>query len=572
MLLLISSMFLFVATLWSSQTRALNEIDQLQTEIDKLEELKQLSENATTPLEKEVANLESRITAARTGIANARKKATQLAENITTREADLAYHYQVFANRVAEAYKRERTFNPLALFLASHSAHQITRELAYQDSARAQDDRLIRSVSGEIGQLNADKKQLESDQVRLAGLEKQLESQADFFKGEIAKAKEYQDSLSGQIAALSAKQQEILAAKSGSFTISLSSGYGSTGKSSRSHFLNEAPSGHFAVFSFGGYSHREGMSQYGALGRVKSNSSTDYEDLLKHYYPGVSIDTVDTNVTIKVNGKNTYGQQFNNESYQLEEYLKHIYEVPATWPKEVLKAQAVAARSFAFGKSTICPGQNCQEFKREKNSSAWQEAVEETKGKIMRGGPGSYQYSSTTGGWIQGVGWDTTDGKGGSNFLDKSYEAIAGSPWVYSAWYLDVFGEWGAKGSSCGQSDPWLSSEEMADIVNAHLVLKRGSGSEVERVSSTSTSCWGGNPYSISELRNVANQYGGLSSANNVSVAQGDGKTNSVTINGVSMTGNEFCKAFNLRAPGFLRIPQWSGNQCNGAFFNIEKK
>ncbi len=34
----------------------------------------------------------------------------------------------------------------------------------------------------------------------------------------------------------------------------------------------------------------------------------------------------------------------------------------------------------------------------------------------------------------------------------------------------------------------------------------------------------------------------------------------------------DFCKAFNLRAPGNLRIPQWSGSSCVGAFFNIEKK
>lgn len=554
--------------------KAIDEIQQLEDEIKKLAELKALSENATTPLEAEVKNLESRINGARASIARAKEQAKQLATSIEEREKELSYHYQIFTNRVSESYKRSRTFNPLALFLASQSASQLTKELAYQESAKTQDDRLIRSVSAEITKLNEDKKKLESDQVRLAALEKQLNSQADFFKGEIAKAKNYQKELSGKIAELSAKQQAILSARSGSFTISLGSGeYGSSGKSSRTHFLNEAPSGYFAVFSFGGYSHRKGMSQYGAFGRVKTNSSITYEDLLKYYYPGVNIETVDTNVNINVNGTNTYGQSFNNEAYQLEDYLKHIYEIPPSWPKEVLKAQAIATRSFAYGKNSICPSQNCQEFKREINSSSWQEAVDETRGKIMRGGPNSYQYSSTTGGFIYGgIGWDTTDGQGGGNFLDKSYEAIAGSPWVYSAWYADVFGEWGPKGNTCGRSNPWLSPEEMADIVNAHLVLRNGGSNETERISSTSTSCWGGNPYSVGELKDIASKYGGISSANSVSVSQGNGRTNSITINGISIGGDDFCKAFNLRAPGFLRIPQWSGSQCVSAFFNIEKK
>jgi len=103
-------------------------------------------------------------------------------------------------------------------------------------------------------------------------------------------------------------------------------------------------------------------------------------------------------------------------------------------------------------------------------------------------------------------------------------------------------------------------------------VLKKGSSGEAERISPVTTDCWGGNPYSHDELREVADKYGGISSATSVNVALGEGRTSSVTINSVSMSGDEFCKAFNLRAPGNMRIPQWSGAGCSGAFFNIEKK
>jgi len=111
----------------------------------------------------------------------------------------------------------------------------------------------------------------------------------------------------------------------------------------------------------------------------------------------------------------------------------------------------------------------------------------------------------------------------------------------------------------------------MADIVNAAVALKTD-GIDTSRIIPITTDCWGGNPYSMDELRNLVAGKGGISSATSASVSLGDGRTNSVTIGGVNMNGDDFCRAFNLRAPGYLRIPQWSGNSCGGAFFNIEHK
>jgi hypothetical protein len=50
-------------------------------------------------------------------------------------------------------------------------------------------------------------------------------------------------------------------------------------------------------------------------------------------------------------------------------------------------------------------------------------------------------------------------------------------------------------------------------------------------------------------------------------VSQGNGATGQVIINGVSLSGADFKKAFNLRAPGRLSIPQ-----KGFVFYNIEKK
>ena len=263
--------------------QAISDYDQIQDDIDKLEELKQLSENATAPLEEELSNLEARINSARSGINSAKVEAKELEKTIEEREEDLAYHYVIFSNRVAESYKRSRTFSPLTLFFSSQSASQLTKNLAYQESAKAQDDLLIHSISDELKQLSDDKKQLEEDQIRLASLEKQLNEQAEFFKGEIDNAKAYQNELSGQIAELSAKQQAIIAARSGSYITGVGSvPIGSDYEGSIAGFREKAPSNTFAVFSFGAYTHRKGMSQYGAKARAEDGE--DYDDILEAYY------------------------------------------------------------------------------------------------------------------------------------------------------------------------------------------------------------------------------------------------------------------------------------------------
>ncbi|MCA9369754.1 hypothetical protein KC686_01210 [Candidatus Woesebacteria bacterium] len=544
-----------------------DEVEELQKQIDELENLKQQSESATKPLESEIASLEKKIRSARAGVESAKKEAVELAESIDDRELDLAVQYEMLTLRIADQYKKARTFSPLMLVIASQDAANITKDLAYRNSVKAQDNKLVQSISSDIVQLEKDKQTLEQNQVLLANLQKQLDSQQAFFEEEVLKAKVYQNDLAGQIAALSARQQEIIAARSGGFTVSGDGELSDDSMGSINNFNATAPAGYFGVFSFGAYSHRNGMSQYGALGRAKSGQS--YQQILSAYYPGSTIQTdypAMDQITVSGVGSGSF------EDW----YLLRIYEVPASWPKEVLKVQAIAARTYAIrhtnnGQSSICTTEACQVFKNEPKGGAWAEAVAETRGMVLTNGgsPVLTQFASTHGGFTRTAGWDTTDGGGGSDLLTKAYERIGGSPWLYKAWWRQGYS---SSGATCGRSSPWLSPEEMADIVNAYVVMKNGTGEELERVTPVTTSCWGGNPYSMSELRDVASKYGGIASAGSVSVSQGEGATNNVTISGVSMSGSDFCKAFNVRAPGNLRIPQWSGSPCGGAFFNVERK
>jgi stage II sporulation protein D len=103
----------------------------------------------------------------------------------------------------------------------------------------------------------------------------------------------------------------------------------------------------------------------------------------------------------------------------LDDYLRGISEVPANWPLEAQKAQAIAARTYALHEALsanttaaykqagadICATDACQVYaglakERRPGSEAWIAAVEQTKGQVVtyRGAPIVAKYSSSNGG------------------------------------------------------------------------------------------------------------------------------------------------------------------------------
>jgi SpoIID/LytB domain protein len=556
------------------QVFAVDPVEDIQKQIDELAKLKELSESATKPLESELKNLDSRIKSAQQGIIAAQNQAKALAANIGKREEDLAVQYVILSKRIAEQYKRSRVSSPMLIFLSSTSASKLTHDLAYRSSIEAQDNRLISGIGAEIEQLEADKTKLEADQVRLAALQKQLDGQAVFFRDEVAKARKYQQDLSGKIAALSAEQQSIINARSGSSITSVGEVPNADDFNASIGYKSQAPGNSFAVFSFGGYTHRNGMSQNGAKARAEAGQSV--EEILKAYYPNASIKKdypAMGSISVQGHGSMSFEDQ----------YLQGIYEMPASWHSNALKAQAIAARTFAIkhtsnGSSSICTTEACQVFKNQKKGGAWETAVNETKGWVLvddGGNPVSTQYAATHGGYANTSGWDTTDKSNSGDWSTRAWENKAGSPWFYKAWYRSGYT---SSGANCGKSHPWLSQEEFADIINAYIVRSNPNGADTNRIQPTTiNSCnvggGGGNPYSIEELRNLAGNSGGaVTSISSVSVSHGNnGQTSQVKLQTnrgeITISGSEFKTTFNLRAPGYLRIPQSSF-----AFFNIEYK
>ncbi|KKS62770.1 MAG: SpoIID-domain sporulation protein [Candidatus Collierbacteria bacterium GW2011_GWD2_42_50] len=480
--------------------------------------------------------------------------------NIKDRSEKVSTQYLILSVKIREMYMRLRS-QPLWISLFSTmNMGEVRRELAYRQDSNEADKQMIVSLVSEIGKLEADKKALEKQKLQLAKLQADLDAQNAVFQKEIKE-------ISTKIAVLSARQQAILAEKQGTFTTTVGDVPLADDVNARPDY-NPGFSPAFAAFSFGA-PHFKGLSQYGAFGRAKSGQNA--ETILHAYYGGVEIKKdYDTGKQISVSG---YGRM------DIETYVKRIYEVPNSWGDEggfeALKAQAVAARSYALAWTdqgnggAICTTQACQVYKNADKGGNWERAVNETKGWVLwsNGKPLKSWYASTSGGYQESYTdsysgyttpslWDTPSGRGG--WTSQAYEKVGGSPWFYKGWYK------GTSGDTCGRSHPWLTGEEMADILNAWVVLKSGSDDRVSPVGS----CWGGNPYSLSELKSKAGG-SGYSSVTGVSVSYSDGGyTSNVHFEtdrgGVDISGADFKKIFNLRAPG--RISLKSG------LFNIEKK
>jgi len=536
-----------------------NNVGCISEKIAKCNEAWSQMETAKKPHADALRKMEADIVSFQARIKQIEGELVKKAAAIKEGEKELIELLAVASRRIRQFYIRTSGTFPMYQLLSSTSVGSALRVAGYQQAITNEDKKVITQTAMKVKDLENRKNTLEKERILFATMKADIDAKAVSVRKLVTDATAYQDKLSSTIAGLTALQESILKAKTGTFQTSVGDVPLADDAASRPDY-NPGFSPAFAAFSFGA-PHYKGMSQYGAFGRAKQNQK--YEEILKAYYGG-GIEIRDYNPDAQINVQG-YG------SYSLEDYAKRIYEMPGSWGDEggmeALKAQAIAARSYALARGgTICATESCQVFKPEPKGGNWEKAVNDTRGKVVyaNGSPFSTWYASTSGGYQESYSangystpgfWDTQNGRAG--WTSQAYEKIGGSPWFYKGWYKN------RSGDACGRSHPWLNSEEMADIINAWLVLFQGGG-DSGRVTPTS-SCWGGNPYSIAELRSI----GGYTSVSGVSVTYSEaGVTSTVTFQtnkgSVPITGADFKKAFNLRAPG--RISLMSG------LFNIEKK
>lgn len=541
-----------------------DELNDINKQINELTQALDMSIKATKPLESQLNSMQKQITEIKSRVAVIENDIAKKKKNINEGYKNLEKQEKILAKTIRNFYIKSYYNSPLLTFLSAQSASEITQILAYQRAAADQDKAIITNIALSITDLETKKKNLENEQTRLAVIKADLSEQSAKLDEIVSGAKAYQSALSGQIAQLTAKQQQLIAQRLSGLNIPRSAAT-SAPACVDDRNIDPGFSPRIAFFTYG-VPNRTGLNQYGAKARAGFQG---HEDILRAYYQDISFETRG-NINIKVQG---YGEM------PLETYLLGIYEMPEDWPMEALKAQVVAARSYALaytnnGANEICTTQSCQVYKQPHKSGQWVTAVSETSGKVMINGGQVIKawYSSTHGGYAfptsELPGWsatawtkrviDTTAGNA-SGFGDLSANAYdRDSPWFYC--------DWGSR--SQYNKTAWLKPEEIADIVNVILLARADSSTKDHFYQTDKPHPYGG------EVWNEERVKGELRSRNitpydsildiSISADFGSGKTTSVNVPGNSFSGSEFKDWFNLRAPANIQIV--------GPLYNIERR
>ncbi len=573
--LLVGSLFLFTFSIFISNTpkaQAKDECkdisdkdDQLECYAKKEEETRQKLESTKskidatlstiTQLSSQLSVTQSQLNSVQNDIDETQKILEEINENLKDRNEKL-FDKINFRNKLLRNYSKKNILSELELFFTENrsglSGFQLSSFIYAFNKATSEETLSI------IGNLNSEIKQFEENKKESEELKAELEkAQANLIaiKNNLAikkiseeeEKKDLEEKAEGYEEELAKLQSKILALKYSEEGGTVGDYEGGSSKTPDPPFDGRA----FAAFSFGAYTHYNGMSQYGAKGRA--DSGQDYKKIINFYYGE------------DVKEKGDFPSKICVEGYGEMDYQKYLYglaEMPSSWDSDALKAQAIAARSYAYRRTKnggcICTTQSCQVFSKSKSDNppdSWKQAVKDTEKMIIGGDTGKTGYgwySSTTGGYVNIGGWDAKDGfKGWQD--GKAYEK--NSPWFYKAWYTKSYSD----GSTCDHPHPWLTEKEMADILNSYVVYTKGSSGEKGHITPRSE-CWGGDPYSLDEMAEKADKYGNkYTSVSGVDeTVSSSGYTSTVTFqtnNGsVSFDGATLKTVFNLRAPGYVAI------------------
>lgn len=574
--LLFVIVFLFSANLLHKVVYS-DEYDDLSKKIADLQSALSQSQNATKPLQTQLTSLKSQLASIDAQVVQIEKDLVIKRKNIDEGYKNLVDKQKLFNATVKNSYIKTYTFSPLLIFLSGNNISDITSMLTYQKRNTQQDKNIITNIALQLVDLEQKKATLEDEEGKLAVAKKSLDKERADVQKVVDGAVAYQNTLSGQIAALSARQQEILSQRLGALNIPL---YASAGGACSSDIGKDPGFGgsKFGFFTYG-VPNRVGLNQYGAFGRAKAGQS--FDTILHAYYTFDSIENRSATINVEGNG-----------SYSLDDYVKRIYEVPNEWGDqggmEALKAQAIAARSYALaytnnGSGSICTTQSCQVFKPDPKGGNWESAVNATAGQVMvkGGNPIKAWFSSTHGGYIHSsgdIGWNSTDWtKNGqdasgsiSSFADlKNSSYDKDSPWFYC--------DWGSRSQNNGTA--WLKPEEVADITNVVLLAQKDPSSvkhlyQVDKPNPEGTDTW--------DAGRVRQELGSsaYNTVDNVTVSAdfSSGRTTGVTVSGDgksnSFSADAFVTYFDLRAPATIYIPQLGKNgdgTLKSPLFNVER-
>ncbi|MFH1827181.1 MAG: SpoIID/LytB domain-containing protein [bacterium] len=533
-----------------------DELDDITKQLDSLKKDLQDKEVNYQNLNKQLDDIRARVS-------DVELQIVQKEKEVKVGEAALSYQRELLNER-ARSYYKNINKNAISIInlLTSENLSTSLNNFFYQKTVVDQDRNAIAKIVRYIKDIETKKAELQSEKIKLAVINEEIDAQTKILAGEITQTKQ-------KIAQLSDQQQSLVAQKQAGLNIPRSAATSLSGcVDDRGKDPGFNPK--FAFFTYG-VPNRTGLNQYGAKGRAEAGQGV--EQILQAYYTNYELKKdYSTDININVDG---------HGSFNIEEYVKRIYEMPESWHIEALKAQVIAARSYALsytnnGQGSICTSQSCQVFKPDPKGGAWDQAVNDTKGWVMvqGGAPIKAWYSSTHGGYVLATselpGWsetswtkhatDTSSGSAG-NFSDLQNNAYdKSSPWFYC--------DWGSR--SQYNNTAWLKSSEVADIANAILLARSDSSTGEHLYQTDKPHPYGGEVWNEDRVKQELKNKGitPYSSVSGISIGAdfGSGKTNSINISGdhgsESFSGDEFKGWLNLRAPANIQIV--------GPLYNVE--
>ncbi|MCH7541582.1 SpoIID/LytB domain-containing protein [Patescibacteria group bacterium] len=500
-------------------------------------------------------------------VADIRKDLADVEDDLNNKRDELALVINIRDQQVRYLYKHPGS-SPLELFVGSDGFANFTQLFGLQKRVLGTSKDLIEIINEEVAVVQKTHDEVAKATADLEETAAQISSQLASLQGSLSYQTNQQSVLTGQLVeiennlkGLTSNQKQLIVAK-----LSKANKRQTVGDSAPAS--EPLPNPGFSpayVWLTYGYPHRVGMNQYGAFGRAKVGKQ-GYKTILKAYYKGVSVAKYPVPSKIKVAGYGSISFEGN--------YLRGISEMPRSWPMEALKAQAVAARTYAVNwiranpGGSICTSQSCQVYRGQSNlincsgtyNKRWCDAVAATKGVVITygGSPINAWYASTAGGYTLSSAEVWGGGKpyaqGIKDFGPKgAYDGpkYGNSPWYHTFW----------NGKGCTGAFPWLTKSEVTDIFNAALLSQKSS--RYNKYLSQSPACPGRTAgWSAAKVRSTLSSVGvkDVGNLSNIFIGfDNKGHTSSVTFASnkypaKTFSGSFFRSIFNLRSPGNLVI------------------
>lgn len=569
-LILLASITLFLVC-FSVPSRAEDELLKVQKKINQKNSELSSTNASLERIKKDIAFLagslngtQAQLDAANNQIESVKAQLQKVQDNLDKKRETLSYLIDIRNDQIRTIYQiPQRT--ALELFLTTGDLTGFSENLAYQSQVVGDSRKLITLVNNEVSSMEKTRNEIQNSKNQLESLANQISAKLSGLRNNYNSAASSRNYLTNRLVTiksslkgLTAKQNALIAARLAQFAQNqtLGSGVPASTKLPKPGF---SPA--YAVAAYG-YPHRVGMNQYGAYGRAKAGQN--YQTILKAYYAGIAVGGYPVPATINVQG---YG----NLSFE-DHYLLGISEMPRSWSIEALKAQAVAARTYAVRwlqnnpGGSICTNQYCQVYNPNQvnKSDNWYQAVQATRGIVAtyNGSVIAAHYSSTDGGYTLAAGavWPNAlpyevgikDVASGGSWPTDAFDGpkYGNSPWFHKAW--------GTKACS-GPYNPWMTKAEVADLFNAILL----SDKDPSQTAALNPYDCGRGGISPNEVKNRLAQRGVANVGDIGNIVTGfDNRGNTTTLNVVSSSyglivfnASKFRSIYLLRSPGSLTLP-----------------